>query len=133
MRGALPERKLRVGVERFGKQEFNGGIVRLRPGDLRQKDRAMLRGSQELPKWEFPVCGLAFPLIPLLAHGAPRSKALEFRPAAADLPAAQPESEAPEPSGSGATSGQPRVACAGGRALVASIFPQDGSSAIGGY
>jgi hypothetical protein len=61
---------LAVGYRAVSRNQFDGGIRRRLPRLLGEKDRAMFRSAQPLPKRKFPADNLPFPCLPVprIAH-----------------------------------------------------------------
>jgi len=72
-RDLVPDGKLLAGGRIVGRDKLNGGLAGLRIGKLREKDSAVIGGSEEMVKRELVVGELALPLFPNIAHGAPLS------------------------------------------------------------
>jgi hypothetical protein len=71
LRDLVPNGKLLAGRGIVGRNKFDGGLTRLRVGELREEDGAVIGGSEEMMKGELVVGQLAFPLFPNIAHSAP--------------------------------------------------------------
>jgi hypothetical protein len=71
LRDLVPDGKLLAGGGIVGRNKFDGSLTRLRVGELREEDRAVIGGSEEMVKRELVVGQLAFPLFPNIAHSAP--------------------------------------------------------------
>jgi hypothetical protein len=70
---AAPQRELEFGVGTGG-DEFNGGSLRLRIGELREENGGVIRTSKILPQPESIVDHLTFTLTPEFAHVAPPTR-----------------------------------------------------------
>jgi hypothetical protein len=71
LRDLVPNCKLLAGGGIVGRNKFDGGLTRLRVGELREEDGAVIGGSEKMVKRELVVRELAFPLFPNIAHSAP--------------------------------------------------------------